>query len=298
MTTTHTNTDAQQDYESYYVPAQSIWPIVGAVALFFIAMGAGSTVAGLFGGNGPWMLLAGIGILLFMLTGWFRDVIRESMGGMYSSQMDRSFRQGMSWFIFSEVMFFAAFFGALFYARMIAVPWLGGDSNNAMTAEVLWPDFIPTWPLEKTPGGVETTAMGAWGLPLINTIILLTSSITLHIAHVAMEEGNRQKLKVFLGATVLLGWIFLGLQVEEYVHAYQELNLRLDSGIYGNTFFLLTGFHGMHVFLGSIILFIILLRVLRGHMTPDSHFAFQAGAWYWHFVDVVWLCLFVFVYIL
>lgn len=294
--TTDTHSDAQ--HQHYYVPAQSKWPIVGAIALFFIAMGAGSTVAGLFGGNGPWMLLVGIGVLLFMLFGWFRDVIHESMGGMYSAQMDRSFRQGMSWFIFSEVMFFAAFFGALFYARLVAVPWLGGASNNAMTAAVLWPDFIPTWPLEKTPGGTETTAMGAWGLPLINTLILLTSSVTVHIAHVAMEEGHRQRIKLFLGLTVLLGWIFLGLQAWEYVHAYEALNLRLDSGIYGNTFFMLTGFHGMHVLMGSIILFIVWLRVLKGHMTPEHHFAFQAGAWYWHFVDVVWLCLFVFVYIL
>lgn len=294
--TTDTHSDAQHQY--YYVPAQSKWPIVGAIALFFIAMGAGSTVAGLFGGNGPWILLVGIGVLLFMLFGWFRDVINESMGGMYSAQMDRSFRQGMSWFIFSEVMFFAAFFGALFYARLVAVPWLGGASNNAMTAAVLWPDFIPAWPLEKTPGGTETTAMGAWGLPLINTLILLTSSVTVHIAHVAMEEGHRQRIKLFLGLTVLLGWIFLGLQAWEYVHAYEALNLRLDSGIYGNTFFMLTGFHGMHVLMGSIILFIVWLRVLKGHMTPEHHFAFQAGAWYWHFVDVVWLCLFVFVYIL
>ncbi|MBE1276059.1 cytochrome c oxidase subunit 3 [Enterovibrio baiacu] len=298
MATSHTDTDAPEGYESYYVPAQSKWPIVGAVALFLIAMGAGSTVADLFGGNGPWILLAGTGLILFMLTGWFKDVIHESMGGMYSSQMDRSFRQGMSWFIFSEVMFFAAFFGALFYARFIAVPWLGGASNNAMTAEVLWPDFIPGWPLVKTPDGTETTAMGAWGLPLINTVILLASSVTLHFAHVAMEEGKRQRIVQFLGVTVLLGWIFLFLQGEEYIHAYEELNLRLDSGIYGNTFFLLTGFHGMHVFLGSVILFIVWLRVLKGHMSPKQHFAFQAGAWYWHFVDVVWLCLFVFVYIL
>ncbi len=284
--------------ENYYVPEQSIWPIIGAIALFLIAMGAGATVGDLFDGNGPWMLLTGTGVLLIMLTGWFRDVINESMGGLYSYQMDRSFRQGMSWFIFSEIMFFAAFFGALFYARFIAVPWLGGASNNAMTAAVLWPDFIPSWPLIKTPDGRETTAMPPWGLPLINTVILLISSITIHIAHVAMEEGKRARLSKFLFFTVILGWIFLFLQAEEYIHAYEEMNLRLDSGVYGNTFFMLTGFHGLHVFLGSIILFVIWLRVLKGHMTPKHHFAFQAGAWYWHFVDVVWLCLFVFVYII
>ncbi|MFD2177132.1 cytochrome c oxidase subunit 3 [Veronia pacifica] len=298
MATTESNSDMATEYERYYVPEQSAWPIVGAVALFLIAMGAGATVADLFGGNGPWMLLAGTGLILIMLVGWFRDVINESMGGLYSSQMDRSFRQGMSWFIFSEVMFFAAFFGALFYARMIAVPWLGGASNNAMTAAVLWPDFVAQWPLLKTPGGTETQAMPAMGLPLINTLLLLTSSVTIHFAHVGLEQDKRKQLTWFLLATIILGFVFLYFQVEEYIHAYRDLNLKLDSGVYGNTFFLLTGFHGLHVTLGSVILFFVWLRILKGHMTSNSHFAFQAGAWYWHFVDVVWLCLFVFVYIL
>ncbi len=284
-------------HEHYYVPAQSIWPIVGAIALFFIAMGAGATVGGLFGGNGPWILLTGIGILFIMLFGWFRDVIHESMSGLYSSQMDRSFRQGMSWFIFSEVMFFAAFFGALYYARMISVPWLGGASNNAMTNAVLWPEFVAMWPLTTTPDGTETTAMGPIGLPLINTVILLASSVTVHFAHVAIETGNRQRLKLFLLATVLLGTVFVFFQAEEYIHAYQEMNLKLDSGVYGNTFYLLTGFHGLHVTLGTLILFIVWLRVMKGHFTTENHFAFQAAAWYWHFVDVVWLGLFMFVYI-
>lgn len=290
-------TQSNSDYENYYVPATSAWPIVGAVALFFIAMGAGSTVGGLFG-KWPWLLLTGVGLILFMLTGWFRDVIHESMTGLYSSQMDRSFRQGMSWFIFSEVMFFGAFFGALFYARLIAVPWLGGAGNNAMTHAVLWPEFIASWPVVKTPGGTETQAMPAFGLPLINTVILLASSVTVHIAHVALEGGEREKVKKFLGLTVLLGWIFLFLQGVEYVHAYRDMNLKLDSGIYGNTFFMLTGFHGMHVLLGSIILFVVWLRVMKGHFSPEHHFAFRAGSRYWHFVDVVWLCLFVFVYII
>ncbi|MGF1758077.1 cytochrome c oxidase subunit 3 [Photobacterium sagamiensis] len=287
-----------QPHEHYYVPAASIWPIVGAVALFLIALGAGATVGGLFGGQGPWILLAGVGLLLFMLTGWFRDVIRESMGGLYSAQMDRSFRQGMSWFIFSEVMFFAAFFGALFYARMIAVPWLGGAGNNEMTSAILWPEFIAQWPLLTTPGGTQTQAMGPIGLPLYNTLILLISSVTVHIAHTALEQDKRSRVTLFLLLTVLLGGLFVYLQGIEYVHAYHEMGLTLDAGIYGNTFFLLTGFHGMHVTLGTIILFIVWCRILKGHFSAEQHFAFQAGAWYWHFVDVVWLCLFVFVYIL
>ncbi|TGE81066.1 cytochrome c oxidase subunit 3 [Pseudoalteromonas sp. KS88] len=289
-----------QNYEKYYVPDQSPWPIVGAVAMFLIAVGAALTVmqASEEGGNGHYILYGGIAILLYMLFSWFKNVIEESHQGLYSAQMDRSFRQGMSWFIFSEVMFFMAFFGALFYARMISVPWLGGAGNNAMTNEVLWPTFEAVWPLVTTPAGDTTQAMGWLGLPLINTVILLISSVTLHFAHVAMENNKRGPLKVFLGATILLGVVFLGLQVEEYIHAYQDLGLILDSGVYGNTFFLLTGFHGMHVTLGTIILLVVFFRILKGHFSPKKHFAFQAAAWYWHFVDVVWLCLFVFVYVL
>ena len=288
-------------YERYYVPAQSPWPIVGAIALFCIAFGAGHLVIDMSkqqSGFGGWLLLTGFAILVFMLVGWFRNIIEESMSGLYSSQMDRSFRQGMSWFIVSEVMFFMAFFGALFYGRVIAMEWLGGASNNAMTFAILWPDFEPVWPLVKTPGGIETQAMPAWGLPAINTAILLISSVTLHFAHTGLEQNKRGQLKGMLFLTLVLGVIFLCLQGYEYVHAYRDLGLRLDSGFYGNTFYLLTGFHGLHVTLGALILFFVFLRVLKGHFTPEKHFAFQAGAWYWHFVDVVWLCLFVFVYVI
>ncbi|ATG72575.1 cytochrome c oxidase subunit 3 [Zobellella denitrificans] len=284
--------------QSYYVPAQSPWPIVGAVGLFLLASGAGMWAAGIAGIWGPVVFGAGTLVMTFMLFGWFGNVIDEAHSGLYSEQMDRSFRQGMSWFIFSEVMFFGAFFGALFYARVLAVPWLGGAGNNAMTHEVLWPEFNPVWPLVLTPGGIETTAMGWFGLPLVNTIILLSSSVTVHLAHLALLREQRARLKQWLGGTVLLGALFLGLQAWEYVHAYRDLGLRLDSGIYGNTFFLLTGFHGAHVTLGTLMLFIMWLRVNKGHFTPAQHFGFQASSWYWHFVDVVWLCLFVFVYIL
>ncbi|TQF72954.1 cytochrome c oxidase subunit 3 [Pseudoalteromonas luteoviolacea] len=289
-----------KSYQTYYVPEQSPWPIIGAVAMFLIAVGAGLTVMQLNSDTsyGAWVLFAGILVLIAMIVGWFRHVIDESMSGLYSAQMDRSFRQGMGWFIFSEVMFFAAFFGALFYVRMFAVPWLGGSSNNLMTNEVLWPSFEAVWPLLVTPSGEVTQAMPWHGLPLINTIILLTSSVTLHFAHTAIEQDQRAKLTLFLGVTILLGFIFLGLQVEEYIHAYQELGLKLDSGIYGNTFFMLTGFHGMHVTLGALMLLVVWLRIIKGHLDSNQHFAFQAAAWYWHFVDVVWLCLFVFVYVL
>ena len=288
-------------YEKYYVPAQSPWPIVGAVALFCIAFGAGHYVIDMSkqqSGFGGWLLLLGFAILVVMLVGWFRNVIEESMSGLYSSQMDRSFRQGMAWFILSEAMFFMAFFGALFYGRFIAMDWFGGASNNAMTHAILWPEFLPAWPLLKTPGGIETQAMPAWGLPAINTAILIVSSVTLHFAHTGLLQNKRGQLKFMLGVTLVLGAIFLGLQGYEYIHAYRDLGLRLDSGFYGNTFFLLTGFHGVHVTLGTLILLFIFFRVLKGHFTPEKHFAFEAGAWYWHFVDAVWICLFFFVYVL
>ncbi|MEG3765492.1 cytochrome c oxidase subunit 3 [Alteromonas sp. 14N.309.X.WAT.G.H12] len=291
----------QQEYQRYYVPAQSPWPFVGAVALFLIAVGAANTVIENSNGEdgfGTRVLGLGIITLLVMLFGWFKNQIDESMSGLYSDQLGRSYRQGMSWFIFSEVMFFGAFFGALFYARMISVPWLGGASNNAMTNEVLWPGFEAMWPLISTPGGTTTEQMGAMGLPTINTIILLISSVTLHFAHVGLEQGKRKQLTLMLGITILLGIGFLSLQVEEYIHAYHELGLTLQSGVYGNTFFMLTGFHGMHVTLGTIMLIVLFLRVLKGHFTAHNHFAFQAGSWYWHFVDVVWVMLFMFVYVL
>lgn len=287
--------------EKYYVPAQSSWPALGAGALFFIGLGAANLVneyAKHQQGVGLYLLLVGAGLLLCMLVGWFGNVINESMTGLYSAQMDRSFRQGMSWFIFSEVMFFLAFFGALFYARMVAVPDLAG-ARHATTATILWPDFVADWPLLKTPGGKVSGEMEWQDIPLINTLLLLGSSITLQFAHVGLEEGRRLQLKIFLALTILLGVSFLSLQMHEYSLAYHELHLRLDTGIYGNTFFMLTGFHGLHVTLGAIILTVVFLRILiKNHFTPERHFAFQAAAWYWHFVDVVWLNLFIFVYVL
>ncbi|MEZ8445591.1 cytochrome c oxidase subunit 3 [Vibrio splendidus] len=289
--------------EVYFVPHQSHWPLVGAIALFLVAVGAGLTVQNMGtdaagGVFGKAVLLVGFCVLLYMLAGWFSNVITESLSGVYSEQISRSFRQGMSWFIFSEIMFFGAFFGALFYARMISVPWIGGAGNNEMTHEVLWPMFQSMWPLTTTPDGVTTEAMSWQGIPLKNTIILLLSSVTLHMAHISLEQNKRMALIVWLEITIVLAGFFLFFQVEEYLHAYQEMGLTLQSGIYGNTFFLLTGFHGLHVCLGTIFLIVLLARVAKDHFTPKDHFAFQAGSWYWHFVDVVWLGLFVFVYVL
>ena len=279
----------------YYVPHESHWPIVGSVGLLLLMVGVSVWLNG--AGPGFWIMLAGVGIIVFMMAGWFSDVIGESVAGKYNQQVDMSFRMGMFWFIFSEVMFFAAFFGALFYARNMAVPWLGGNSNNFFTNLLLWDGFESTWPTNGPANvGGDYEAMPPFGLPLINTAILLSSSVTVTIAHHALLAGKRMQLYVFLAATCLLGFLFVFLQAEEYVHAYQEMNLKLTSGIYGSTFFMLTGFHGLHVTIGAIMLTVIWLRAVKGHFTPRHHFAFEASAWYWHFVDVVWLALYVFVY--
>lgn len=286
----------------YHVPHSSVWPIVGATALFVLAFGTVSMIhqstdkVAAEGTYGVFVFFAGLILVAFMLFGWFGTVIRESVRGMNSGLMDRSYRMGMLWFIVSEIMFFAAFFGALFYARIISVPWLAGAGNNLETHTILWPDFADTWPLFMTPGGTATEAMEAWGLPFINTVILVSSSVTVTFAHWALKREERIKLGVWLAITVVLGATFIVLQAIEYIHAYTELGLSLGSGIYGSTFFLLTGFHGAHVTMGVAMLSIMLFRVFSGHFTSQNHFAFEATNWYWHFVDVIWLFLFTFVY--
>ena len=274
---------------AYYIPQPSHWPIVGSVALLLMGLGAAFWVNG--AAPGPWLTGAGFVVLLVMMVGWFGAVIRESEGRLYSPRVDISFRWSMSWFIFSEVMFFAAFFGALAYIRIHSVPDLGSAESK-----LLWPEFAEGWPTAGPYIQEAFSPMGAIGIPLFNTIILLTSGVTLTIAHYALKDNRRGALKLWLGATIVLGALFIVLQAYEYIHAYHELNLKLTSGVYGSTFFLLTGFHGFHVTVGAIMLAVVLGRAMRGHFTPEHHFAFEAAAWYWHFVDVVWLLLFVLVY--
>jgi len=284
---------------AYYVPHGSKWPIVGSIGLFTTVYGLASWINGDATLGKP-ITAIGIVCLLVMLFGWFRDVISESVRGLYNKQVDTSFRMGMIWFIFSEIMFFGAFFGALFYARALVVPWLGGEGDGALTNFYLWGNFATVWPTNGPAdvGGTFKT-IPAWGVPLLNTLILLTSGMTITIAHHALRAGHRKPLLIWLGATVALGAVFLYFQVQEYMHAYsEEINLTLGSGIYGSTFFMLTGFHGMHVTLGAIMLMVIWLRCAKGHFSKDNHFAFEAVAWYWHFVDVVWLGLFLFVYVM
>ena len=281
--------------DKYYIPHGSKWPIVGSLALFTTMLGTAALLNG--ADFAPWILYLGLAAVAYMFFGWFGTVIGESQSGMYNAGVDRSFRMGMMWFIFSEVMFFAAFFGALYYARQLSVPWLGGEGSRFLTNLFLWKDFESTWPTNGPADvGGRFEIIPAFGLPAVNTAILLSSGVTITIAHHALKAGSRGILKIFLALTFILGFLFVGLQATEYMHAYHELNLTLGSGVYGSTFFMLTGFHGLHVTIGAIMLTVIWLRVLKGHFTPKHHFAFEGVAWYWHFVDVVWLGLFIFVY--
>ena len=275
----------------YFVPHPSKWPIVGSIALVSFGFGLASWVNG--AAWGPYLFAIFLALLVYMMVGWFGTVARESEGGLYNDRVDVSFRWSMGWFIFSEVMFFAAFFGALYYARSITTPWLGDLDHKA----ILWPDFSAVWPNAGPAGVVEAfQTIGPWPIPTLNTALLLTSGLTLTIAHHALKDNRRGPLAFWMAVTILLGVTFLGFQAYEYAHAYRDLNLKLSSGIYGSTFFMLTGFHGFHVTVGAIMLSAVLFRILKGHFTPDRHFAFEAAAWYWHFVDVVWLGLYVVVY--
>jgi cytochrome c oxidase subunit 3 len=274
----HANSDV------YYVPPPSIWPLVGSVALLTLATGFILLLHKI--AAGPYVMAIGVAILLTMLFGWFGIVVKESLAGKYSKQVDVSFRWGMVWFIFSEVLFFAGFFGALFYARNIALPSLAD-------AQLLWPGFSATWPTAG-PGatGVVLAPVNPWGIPALNTLILLSSGATVTWAHWGLLKGKQWQFKLGLALTIILGVVFLSLQI----HEYAEAAFTIRDGIYGATFYMLTGFHGFHVMLGAVMLSIIFLRALAGHFTTERHFAFEAVAWYWHFVDVIWLMLFVFVY--
>lgn len=269
---------------------------MGSIGLTCLLAGFASQLNGSDAG-GMFMIL-GVIIVIAMMFLWFGQVIGESESGAYNRQVDHSFRWGMAWFIFSEVMFFAVFFGALFYTRVYSVPWLGGEgAGGVSTNPVLWPNFEAVWPTNGPADiGGAFEPMAAWGVPALNTIILLSSGVTVTFAHWAILRNRRPQFILWLLATVTLGFLFVGLQAFEYFEAYSHMNLKLTTGVYGSTFFMLTGFHGAHVTIGAIMLTTMMLRAIRGHFSAENHFAFEAAAWYWHFVDVVWLGLFIFVY--
>lgn len=284
--------------EGYYIPHKAVWPVIGTVGLMILLAGFANKLNGnAIGSN---MMIFGLVICIIMIAGWFTLQANESESGMYNEEVGISYRIGMMWFIFSEVMFFAAFFGVLWYTRNLSMDWLAGIGDGpGRSSNMLWPDYEAVWPTNG-PGNVggEFEEMGAFGLPFLNTFLLLTSGVTCIWAHHGLLEKNREQLLKGLLATVTLGFLFVGFQAVEYYEAYHDMGLTLGSGVYGSTFFMLTGFHGLHVCIGAIILTVVLFRSWKGHFTPENHFAFEGAAWYWHFVDVVWLGLFVFVYLM
>ena len=280
----------------YYIPSPSRHPFMAAIGLFFVILGAAQWING--ASWGAYALAFGMLWWLSVLYQWFHQAVTESENGLYGHKVDMSYRWSMSWFIFSEVMFFGAFFTALWWARSHSVPTLGGLENA-----LLWPDIKAIWPtlcagVTASPANIVEpfSTVGPFWLPTINTALLLSSGVTLTIAHHALRAGQRAKTVGFMWVTVLLGLIFLLVQGYEYSHLYNDLNMKLTSGVYGSTFYLLTGFHGLHVFIGVLMLLFVTLRLQSGHFTPERHFGFEGAAWYWHFVDVVWLGLYVLVY--
>ena len=280
----------------YYVPEPSPFPALASLGLFFVILGATFWVNDITWGK--YSLILGMVIWLVILFKWFSAAVSESESGLYGRKIELSFRWSMSWFIFSEVMFFGAFFSALWWARAHSVPMLGSLDNA-----LLWPDFKAVWPsvaagVTASPAGIiePFQTMTPFWLPTINTALLLSSGVTITIAHHALLANQRAKTIAFMWLTVALGLVFLFVQGYEYFHAYNDLNLKMTSGMYGSTFYMLTGFHGFHVLLGMLMLLFITLRLQKGHFTADKHFGFEGAAWYWHFVDVVWLGLYILVY--
>jgi cytochrome c oxidase subunit 3 len=268
----------------YHLVEPSPWPIIGSFAVAVLAFGAitymhpsmwGQSLEAMFKGLGLWPVIVGIALVAFTMAGWWREVIKEShTPGLHTPVVRLGLRYGMFLFIASEVMFFVAFFWAFFHYA-------------------LYPEHTTTgiWP----PKGVLT--FDPWDLPFLNTVILLTSGSTVTWAHHALKEGNRQHLILGLSLTVTLGILFTLCQAYEYVHAPFNLFGDLtEKRVYPSTFFLATGFHGFHVIVGTIFLAVCLGRAIKGHFTPEKHFGFEAAAWYWHFVDVVWLFLFCAIY--
>ena len=285
-----------QSANKYYLPDPSPWPILMTIAVFSLLLGTGLSINGLW--PGTVLVVLALALFAYLLFAWFGDIVRENSEGLYNERVDSSFRQGMIWFIASEVFFFLAFFASLYYLRNVAADWLTGKGYLAGTNELLYNQFFSKWPLTGPGIKEKFEPMGAWGVPAINTVILLTSGATITWAHWGLKTGNRGLLIKGLALTIALGLLFVVMQAMEYQEAYQHMHLTLQSGVYGSTFFMLTGFHGLHVTIGSIMLAAILGRSLKGHFTPQNHFAFEAVAWYWHFVDVVWLGLFIFVYVM
>ena len=274
----------------YHLLPPSPWPLVGSLSATVMMLGLVMWMKGLFGvEKTPWLFAAGLAGVLYTMFGWWSDVIKESKAGDHTPVVTIGLRYGMIMFIASEVMFFVAWFWIFFEMALFH-----GHRTLSSIEEVraAW----ATWP----PAGIETVP--AWNLPLVNTLTLLLSGTTVTWAHHALQQGDRKGAKLALTLTILLGVMFTAIQAYEYHHILEHkyffgAEAQANSGLYGSSFFMATGFHGFHVLIGTLFLAVCLLRLLRGGFTPQKHFGFEAAAWYWHFVDVVWLFLFAFIYV-
>ncbi len=278
----------------YHLVDPSPWPLASSVATTVMMVGAVAWMKGLFGipEGTQFLFFAGLAGVLFSMFGWWSDVIKEGKAGDHTPVVSIGLRYGMILFIASEIMFFAAFFWMFFDMALFA------DSRQHIPEVGAWADTAKSWSTWP-PKGVEV--LDPWSLPLLNTVILLLSGTTVTWAHHALQVGDRKAAKTGLMITVALGVLFTAVQAYEYNHIIHEHLFfneeALNSGLYGSIFFMATGFHGFHVLVGTIFLTVCLLRLMAGQMTPQKHFGFEAAAWYWHFVDVVWLFLFAFVYV-
>ncbi len=275
----------------YHLVNPSPWPLVGSAAAVVLALGLVIGLKGLFGiPKGQWLVLGlGAAGILFTFFGWWADVIREANHGDHTPVVSIGLRYGMILFIVSEVMFFVAWFWVFFEMTLFHGVRAHSSVEDVRTAWANWP-----------PKGIETVP--AFELPLINTLTLLLSGTTVTWAHHALQTGDRKGAKIGLALTIALGVMFTLIQAYEYNHILSEKLFygpeAVNAGLYGSSFFMATGFHGFHVIIGTIFLTVCLIRLMNGAFTPKQHFGFEAAAWYWHFVDVVWLFLFSFIYVI
>ena len=301
--------DGHAKHHDYHLVDPSPWPVVGSLFAFIMAVGAiiwmkthASPAATLLGTRGPWVFAVGFLGVIYTMYMWWRDVIKEAHRGDHTPVVRLHLRYGMIMFIASEVMFFVAWFWAyfdvsLFPAGVHPLPITQPDGSVVEGKDLIGMVQRNTltgghWPPKPSENFQAT--FNPWGLPLVNTLILLLSGTTVTWAHHALLENNRKGLIYGLLLTVILGVIFTLCQAYEYGHAA----FKFSGHIYGATFFMATGFHGAHVIIGTIFLAVCLMRALKGHFTPTQHFGFEAAAWYWHFVDVVWLFLFICIYVI
>jgi cytochrome c oxidase subunit 3 len=275
----------------YHLVSPSPWPLIGSIAALVLAVGAVTFMKGLLGlPKGTWLLAAlGFAGVIYTMIGWWIDVVKEANEGDHTPVVSIGLRYGMIMFIASEVMFFVAWFWIFFEMALFHHVRTASSIDEVQAAWATWP-----------PKGVETVS--PWHLPLVNTLTLLLSGTTVTWAHHALQEGDRKGAKIGLILTICLGVLFTSIQAYEYHHILTEQLFyspdAVNSGLYGSAFFMATGFHGFHVIIGTIFLTVCLLRLMGGGFTPQKHFGFEAAAWYWHFVDVVWLFLFAFIYVI